>query len=463
MSIFDNLTESQEFNLLNPTSSANNSSLLQQNPFDFFSQVDAIREQNALDTIAQQQRIQEEKTKQRRNPREGFNKFLTAVESLGLGLKGKDPETYRATQEKLLRDAENERLKEEYISSLPQETQMMYRVYGPEAAFKAQYPENTRNYKPDLVNYKNTGTEVITIGNMALSPGQTMPFNVSIPEIANAISGTPNLEEDRNQVVYTRQGALYTTPDGDYREIIQGGQRIFDGPKGQFDAGQFFAQYPETRSKTSGEEQRYIPDFKTFTGLSKELTEAERSMKKLENYFNNVANANVGFQRLGDEISQWAKTLAGSVNLTIPELARAIAEGQLQGLVGANRIDTVGGGVMTEKDAWRVVTRLGGDVTALQSPQVVAEQLKLIYSDKARQYNNDIKGYNLGVASKKYAGYDKRERIDQEKIDDLFNLLPPGIPKGSQKINKDGVTLYQDGDTFYAIQNDEAVIVDIDG
>ena len=50
-----------------------------------------------------------------------------------------------------------------------------------------------------------------------------------------------------------------------------------------------------------------------------------------------------------------------------------------------------------------------------------------------------------------------------KKIDDLFNLLPPGIPQGSQKINRDGVTLYQDGDTFYAIQNDEVVIVDIDG
>jgi len=463
MSIFNDPLQQQAFNLLNPTSSANNSSLLQQNPFDFFSQVDAIREQNALDTIAQQQRSQEELTRQKRSPREGFVNFLNLLSDTGLRLQGQDPATFKAAQEKLLRDAEIERLKEEYISSLPPETQMMLRVYGPAAAYKAQYPESTRNYKPELVNYKNTGTEVIYIGNIALKPGQTMPFNVSIPEIANAISGTPNLEQDRNQVVYTRQGALYTTAEGDYREIIQGGQRIFDGPEGRFDAGQFFAKYPESRSKTSGEEQRYIPDFKAFTGLSKELTESERSMKKLENYFNNVADANVGFKRLGDQISQWVKTLAGSVNLKIPELSRAIAEGQLQGLVGANRIDTVGGGVMTEKDAWRVVTRLGGDVTALQSPEVVAEQLRLIYSDKATQYNNDIKGYNLGVASKKYAGYDKRERIDQEKIDDLFNLLPPGIPKGSKKINKDGVTLYQDGDTFYAIQNDEVVIVDIDG
>ena len=455
MSIFNDPLQQQAFNLLNPTSSANNLSLLQQ--------VDAIREQNELDALAQQQRNQEELTRQKRSPREGFINFLDLLSDTGLRFQGKNPLAVKEAERKLLRDAENERLREEYIDSLPPETQMILRVFGPELAFKAQYPESTRNYKPELVNYKNTGTEVITIGNMALSPGQTMPFNVSIPEIANAISGTPNLEEDRNRVVYTRQGALYTTPDGDYREIIQGSQRIFDGPKGQFDAGQFFAQYPETRSKTSGEEQRYIPDFKTFTGLSKELTESERSMKKLENYFKNVVDTNVGFQRLGDQISQWVKTLAGSVNLEVPELARAIAEGQLQGLVGANRIDTVGGGVMTEKDAWRVVTRLGGDVTALQNPAVVAEQLRLIYSDKATQYNNDIKAYNLGVASKKYAGYKKRERIDQEKIDDLFNLLPPGIPKGSQKINKDGVTLYQDGDTFYAIKNGEVVIVDIDG
>jgi len=403
-----------------------------------------------------------ERFNQENQPGAGKNRFFKGLRDLGLALQGVNPTAYDVQQQQLLQAQEDENRKRQLIASLPESQRNLITMF-PEKAFEVLYPQSTRNYKPELVNYKNTGTEVINIGNMALKPGQTMPFNVSIPEIANAISGTPNLEEDRNQVVYTRQGALYTTADGDYREIIQGGQRIFDGPKGQFDAGQFFAQYPESRSKTSGEEQRYIPDFKTFTGLSKELTEAERSMKKLENYFNNVADANIGFKRLGDQISVWAKTLAGSVDLTVPELAREIAEGQLQGLVGANRIDTVGGGVMTEKDAWRVVTRLGGDVTALQNPAEVAEQLRLVYSDKARQYNNDIKGYNLGVASKKYEGYDKRERIDQEKIDDLFNLLPPGIPKGSQKINKDGVTLYQDGDTFYAIQNDEVVIVDIDG
>ena len=174
-------------------------------------------------------------------------------------------------------------------------------------------------------------------------------------------------------------------------------------------------------------------------------------MKKISNYFANIKNANIGLERLGDQISQWAKTLAGSVDLTIPQLARSIAEGQLQGMVGANRLDTVGGGVMTEKDAWRVVTRLGGDVDALQNPAVVAQQLKLIYADKARQYNNDILGYNIGVNTKKYEGYTEKEPINEQEILNLFTLLPQGIPSGSKKVEVQGTTLYQLNGKYYAV------------
>ena len=138
MSIFNDPLQQQAFNLLNPTSSTNSLNLLQQ--------VDAIREQNALDTLAQQQRAQQELTTQKRNPREGFVNFLDLLSDAGLRLQGQDPATFKAAQEKLLLDAENERLKEEYISSLPPETQMMLRVYGPEAAFKAQY--GTAKAKP---------------------------------------------------------------------------------------------------------------------------------------------------------------------------------------------------------------------------------------------------------------------------------------------------------------------------
>ena len=346
--------------------------------------------------------------------------------------------------------ARKRKLREDFLAKNPQYAQTL-------RALEAGIPagmlsgEKRQTYKPELVEYKNTSDKPIKIGNVVVQPGQQMPFNVAIPEIANSISGVPGLKEIKDEQVYTRQGALYTTKDGDYREIIQGSQRIFDGPGGRFDSAQFFLKYPDTRTKTSGEDQRYIPDFKTFTGLAKDLTTDERSMKKISNYFANIKNANIGLERLGDQISQWAKTLAGSVDLTIPQLARSIAEGQLQGMVGANRLDTVGGGVMTEKDAWRVVTRLGGDVDALQNPAVVAQQLKLIYADKARQYNNDILGYNIGVNTNKYEGYTEKEPINEQEILNLFTLLPQGIPSGSKKVEVQGTTLYQLNGKYYAV------------
>ena len=95
MSIFDyNPTEQQAFNLLNPTSSTNNSSLLQQ--------LELIRQQNEADLFAQQQRAKQEQKVKRK---EGLNKFVTYMQNLGLSLQGEDPKTYRAAQEKLRLDA----------------------------------------------------------------------------------------------------------------------------------------------------------------------------------------------------------------------------------------------------------------------------------------------------------------------------------------------------------------------
>lgn len=131
MSIFNDPLQQQAFNLLNPTSSANNLSLLQQ--------VDAIREQNALDALAQQQRNQEELTRQKRSPREGFINFLDLLSDTGLRFQGKNPLAVKEAEKKLLRDAEDENRRRQLIASLPEDIQRIYGVYGPDAAFKAQY------------------------------------------------------------------------------------------------------------------------------------------------------------------------------------------------------------------------------------------------------------------------------------------------------------------------------------
>lgn len=317
--------------------------------------------------------------------------------------------------------------------------------------------EKRQTYKPELVEYRNTSDKPINIGNFVIQPGQQMPFNVAIPEIANAISGVPGLKEIKDQTVYTRQGNTYLTETGNYKEIIVGDRRIFDGPTGQLSAEEFFAKYPKARMTTSGEEQRYIPDFKTFTGLNKELVTEEKSLKQILSYWKNIKDSSVGIERLGDQMATWFKTLAGNQNLTTEELARAIAEGKLQGLIGANRIDTVGGGVMTEKDAWRVIARLGGDVNALQNPAVVGPLLEEMFKLKVESYNEDIKGYNMGVESGRFKGYEKRTPITEEEIISKFTLLPQGIPVGSKKVVVQGMTLYQSGDKYYAVLPDGTV------
>lgn len=320
-----------------------------------------------------------------------------------------------------------------------------------------------QTYKPELVEYKNTSSENIKIGNNVIKPGEQIPFNVSIPEIANSISGKPGLVEVKEKTIYSRPGSLYTTDKGDYREMIIGDRQQFSGPEGTFTSEEFFAKYPLTRTKTASEEARYIPDVKAFNKINTDLVSVEKSMFQTENYWKNVKNSNIGMEKLGDQISQWFTTLAGQQNLTEDQLYRAISQGQLQGLIGANRIDTVGGGVMTEKDAWRILTRLGGEVNALQNPSVVGPLLQEMYELKVFDYNEQIKSYNNAVDSGKFKGYEKRNPITSEEVTSRFALLPNGIPAGSKKINVQGTTLYQKGNKYYAVlPNGTVEEVDID-
>jgi hypothetical protein len=360
-----------------------------------------------------------------------------------------DPRRMQLAEEQM-QQAKQDKALREFVAQNPQYADML-KLYQAGIDPRMFAGEKRQTYKPELVEFKNTSDKPINIGNVVVQPGQQMPFNVAIPEIANSISGVPGLKEIKDTTVYTRQGNTYLTETGNYKEIIVGDRRVFDGPTGQLSAEEFFAKYPKARMTTSGEEQRYIPDFKTFTGLNKELVTEEKSLKQILSYWENIKDSNVGIKRLGDQMATWFKTLAGSVDLTTEELARAIAEGKLQGLIGANRIDTVGGGVMTEKDAWRVIARLGGDVNALQNPASVGPLLEEMFRLKVESYNEDIKGYNMGVESGRFKGYEKRTPITEEEITSKFTLLPQGIPAGSKKVVVQGMTLYQSGDKYYAV------------
>lgn len=139
-----------------------------------------------------------------------------------------------------------------------------------------------------------------------------------------------------------------------------------------------------------------IPSHAEFRKLKSDLTNAEVGLRSMDRYINSVGNANVGFQRLADNWSAGIKTLFGQ-GLNPSEIAAKMANGQLQGLLGASKLAVVGSGVLTETDALRVIERLGGDAGALSNPQIVRKALGEIYSDKFREYQDSVLYHNAAI------------------------------------------------------------------
>ena len=128
--------------------------------------------------------------------------------------------------------------------------------------------------------------------------------------------------------------------------------------------------------------------------LFADVDEHEISLSKLTNYFNSQEGRQFGFKGVADRFVAGIKSMLGSddprLKLTNEQLSQKLSESQLQGLLGASRLDVVGGGVMTEQDALRVLAALGGDVNAMQNPQVVEARIREIYGTRYKRYDTDL-------------------------------------------------------------------------
>ena len=155
-----------------------------------------------------------------------------------------------------------------------------------------------------------------------------------------------------------------------------------------------------------------------FMKLRAKVTQDELSLGRYSKYMESVESANVGINRLADRFTSGFKTFFSSGKLSKQEVARAIAEGKLQGLLGASRIDVVGGGVMTEQDALRVIAYLGGDVDSFTNPEVVRRAIADIYNEKWRTYQDALKMHNSAVKS--YWGRLGHEEAAPIKFDPRF-------------------------------------------
>ena len=159
---------------------------------------------------------------------------------------------------------------------------------------------------------------------------------------------------------------------------------------------------------TRGEKYKQALSSSAMAKLDGALDEAENGLRQIDRYMGNLGDTNQGLQRFVDRISTQLKT-AFTQGLTQKEIKLAIARGQLQALLGRYRVEVVGPGVMTETDALRVISALGGNPDSLQNKQVAMNLLKGIRARKMKAYKTDLKRFNVQQNRFYQNTYDKRE------------------------------------------------------
>ena len=127
--------------------------------------------------------------------------------------------------------------------------------------------------------------------------------------------------------------------------------------------------------------------------LGQSITADVTSQKQFEKYMNAATSGPVGLNLLAKQFIAEITT-AFSGRLTQDQVNLMSQPGQLQGLIGRARIPIIGGGVMTNQDAERVVTALGGDVNLWRSPDVVAKVIKTVMDEKRDEMQYNIDTYN---------------------------------------------------------------------
>jgi len=227
---------------------------------------------------------------------------------------------------------------------------------------------------------------------------------------------------------------------GEYFEVVDGQRQPID--------------ISQARPITDATFAKAIPNYSDFVKLTDELSQDVTSMDRLQEYMKTIGNTNVGFQRLGDQMTASLKTLLSGIagpewtKLTKDELNAAVAKGQLQGLIGRFRIETVGGGVMTEQDALRIIANLGGDVNALQNPEIVAQQIETLFKGKYKSFENKRKRHDSAIDAL-YGGMGF-ENIEEYEFDEsIFDLKKPAsevsdaeLLKGAQGLTGEALEQY---------------------
>lgn len=180
-----------------------------------------------------------------------------------------------------------------------------------------------------------------------------------------------------------------------------------------------------SQKRSTGQTGAALMSAANFNNLEDELHEESSGLRALNRYAVDVRKGGSGINLLVDKLIGEFKTIFGGT-LTPSQYHTLKEKGELQGLLGKFRKDVVGGGVMTEYDAGRVLARLGGDVNALRNPKIAKDLLKSLFSEKLRSYNHKQKrhAFQQTLAHERPNEYTTTfEAYPQEDVDKIMTSV----------------------------------------
>jgi hypothetical protein len=143
-----------------------------------------------------------------------------------------------------------------------------------------------------------------------------------------------------------------------------------------------------------------------FDDRQLKFTEELIGLEKMQDYFKNVTSLDRGFKNLANRFIADIKNFIGKP-IEGKQFSTLEASAQQQALLGAIRLEVLGGGVLTEIDAQRLINTLGGDMASgRMNPDLVAARLKSLYKEKHQRA--DLQSRML-KRDANYFGYDPEE------------------------------------------------------
>jgi len=170
------------------------------------------------------------------------------------------------------------------------------------------------------------------------------------------------------------------------------------------------------------------PTANQFYKIQQDVVTDRNSLLNLNRFMSTVNDVRTGYNQLADQFIGVLKTITGEQNLTKEQLSALALNGQLQTLLGQNRLAIVGGGVMTEYDAQRVVGAiLGSAPGGIINPELVAQNLQFLFEQKKNNYSAAVQTYNNMIAGGQSRGdslYTGLQPLDPDEIQFNSSAVP---------------------------------------